>query len=99
MKFWERGKGKKTIFYEIYTMPTPSFKTLQASSYLSGSNAEYIEELYEQFLKNPASVGDEWRDYFQSLPRVYGGDGEVSHADIRQYFAELVVSQPGAKIS
>jgi 2-oxoglutarate dehydrogenase E1 component len=63
-------------------------KALQASSYLSGSNAAYIEELYERYLKNPSSVDKKWQDYFQSLAKT-GSAPEPSHAEIREYFENL----------
>lgn len=69
---------------------TKSMQALKANSYLSGGNAGYLEELYEQFLKDPSSVSNEWQDYFRSLPKVNGLSGfDVSHADIRQQFAQL----------
>jgi 2-oxoglutarate dehydrogenase E1 component len=34
---------------------------------LSGSNAAYVEGLYEQYLGNPASIDDNWRAYFDAL--------------------------------
>lgn len=72
-----------------------NFQDWQASSYLSGGNASYIEELYETYLVKPDAVAPEWRQYFQSLPKVNGGPGDVSHAEIRDYFAHLV-KQPRA---
>ena len=36
-------------------------------SYLFGSNAHYIEELYEQFLENPDSVDEKWKLYLIDL--------------------------------
>ncbi len=44
-----------------------SIAARQATSYLSGSNAEYLEALYEQFLENPKAVPLQWKHYFQSL--------------------------------
>ena len=41
-------------------------------SYLFGSNAPYIEELYEQYLTDPHSVGDYWEQYFDELSRQAG---------------------------
>ena len=38
------------------------------SAYLSGSNAAYVEELYELYLHDPNAVPEEWRTYFQKLP-------------------------------
>ncbi|AKQ33354.1 2-oxoglutarate dehydrogenase E1 component [Candidatus Coxiella mudrowiae] len=39
----------------------------QKSSYLADNNTGYIETLYENFLRDPNSVNEEWRHYFQSL--------------------------------
>ena len=36
-------------------------------SYLFGSNAPYIEELYEAYLSDPDSVSPEWQGYFREL--------------------------------
>lgn len=41
-------------------------------SYLFGSNAPYIEELYEQYLTDPHSVGDYWEQYFDELSKQAG---------------------------
>lgn len=71
-------------------MSNDSIQSLIASSCLSDGNAGYLEDIYEAFLKNPASVDTQWRDYFQNLPRVNGIAGfDVSHADIREQFAQL----------
>lgn len=67
-------------------MKESTMKTMQASSYLSGGSAAYVEALYEQYLKNSQSVNSDWRNYFASLPNA---EGDVSHADIRAYFEEL----------
>ena len=37
------------------------------SSFLYGSNAPYIEEMYARFEQNPASVDGEWQEFFKSL--------------------------------
>ncbi len=34
---------------------------------LSGSNAEYLEDLYAQYSQDPNAVSDDWRGYFESL--------------------------------
>ena len=39
-------------------------KQMLGNSYLFGANAPFIEDLYESYLENPASVTDVWRDYF-----------------------------------
>jgi 2-oxoglutarate dehydrogenase E1 component len=37
------------------------------SSFLHGPNAAYIEDLQDQYERNPASVSDDWRAFFESL--------------------------------
>jgi len=59
------------------------------SSHLGGGNMAYIDELYESYLAEPTSVGDEWREFFARLPKIDGVDLETRHSDIRQQFADL----------
>lgn len=66
-----------------------SMQTAQKDSYLSGSNAAYIEALYEQYLQNAQSVSPEWNHYFQALVHANGGSSEIAHAPIRDYFQQL----------
>ena len=40
---------------------------LDATSFLSGTNAAFIEGLYAQYLANPDSLEAGWRDYFAGL--------------------------------
>lgn len=63
-----------------------SLKEQYASTPLFGGNASAIEALYEQFLQDPESVPDTWRDYFGTLG---SSDGEVAHSTIRR---ELLAS-------
>jgi 2-oxoglutarate dehydrogenase E1 component len=59
------------------------------SSYLFGSNAPFIEELYEQYLVNPAAVPEEWRDYFDRLQQLPGnGMKDVAHAPVVESFVQ-----------
>ena len=61
-----------------------------SSSHFSGANAVYVEGLYETYLHSPNSVPDEWRKFFDSLPRVNGSvKPDVSHDTVVQYF-ELI---------
>ncbi|HEY0179487.1 MAG TPA: 2-oxoglutarate dehydrogenase E1 component, partial [Dokdonella sp.] len=50
-----------------------------ASSPISGGNAAFIEDLYERYLRDPASVAPEWRGYFDTLKGREAGD--VPHTD------------------
>ncbi len=60
---------------------------------LSDGNAAYIEDLYDQFLKDPRSVDSAWREYFEQL--ADGARGEVAHGPIRERLSERV-RQPAA---
>ncbi|PSJ81112.1 2-oxoglutarate dehydrogenase E1 component [Neisseria iguanae] len=69
-------------------------------SYLFGSNAPYIEELYEAFLVNPNSVEDKWKQYFTDLTKLPGAaDVDVPHAPIRESFANLAKTKATAAIA
>ncbi len=37
------------------------------SSFLQGTNAPYIDDIYARYEKDPASVDPEWREFFKSL--------------------------------
>ena len=45
----------------------PSSGADEASTFLSGGNAQYLEAQYARYAEDPNSVGPEWRDYFASL--------------------------------
>jgi 2-oxoglutarate dehydrogenase E1 component len=64
-------------------------KEMLGNSYLFGSNASFIEALYESYLKDPASVEPRWRDYFDELQRIDQGAADVSHFDVQERFADL----------
>jgi len=53
-----------------------------AASALSGGNAGFIEDLYEQFLKDPAAVDPAWATYFSGLNG--GATDEIAHGDVRE---------------
>ncbi|MFL0809716.1 MAG: 2-oxoglutarate dehydrogenase E1 component [Agarilytica sp.] len=71
-------------------MQENSMEFLWSTSHISGGNAAYVEEVYEAYLKDPNSVTQEWRDYFEKLPRVNGAVGnDVPHSEIIEYFELL----------
>src|SRR5580700_6101474 len=37
------------------------------SSFLQGTNATYIDEIYARYEKDPASLDPEWQEFFKSL--------------------------------
>ncbi|WP_139826326.1 2-oxoglutarate dehydrogenase E1 component [Derxia lacustris] len=67
-------------------------KQYQLNSYLFGGNAPYVEELYEAYLDNPASVPENWREYFDRVQLVAAADGsdarDVAHAPVVESFAQ-----------
>jgi len=73
------------------------------NSYLFGGNAPYVEELYESYLHDPASVADHWRDYFDNVKQVPAVDGssrnDVAHGPIVASFAERAKQGPIRTIS
>src|SRR5262245_1093923 len=52
---------------------------------LYGGNADFLEELYEQYLRDPASLDAHWRAYFERLapPKA----GERAHGPIQAEIA------------
>ena len=54
-----------------------------ATTALSGGNADFIEDLYEQFLKDPGAVDPAWAAYFGQLK----GAADVAHGPIRERLA------------
>ena len=68
------------------------YQAYQANTYLFGGNAPYVEEMYENYLENPGSVPDTWRDYFDALQHVPAVDGsnakDVPHQPVINAFAD-----------
>ncbi|MGL4767850.1 MAG: 2-oxoglutarate dehydrogenase E1 component [Formosimonas sp.] len=67
-------------------------KAFLENSYLFGGNAPYVEELYENYLNNPADVSEQWRAYFDSMQNVPASNGavdvrDVAHAPVVESFA------------
>ncbi len=85
-------------------MTSPIVKFRQ-SSHISGGNAAFVEDLYEQYLIAPTSVGSAWQAYFDQLRGRERGD--VPHSAVIRHFAQAAnrpralagatqVSDPGA---
>ena len=63
---------------------------LRQSSAFFGSNAPFIEDLFESYLKDPGSVPDEWREHFDTLPPVDGSPAnDQSHRQVQDDFLKL----------
>jgi len=68
-------------------------KEFEGTSYLYGSNAPFIEELYEMYLDNAESVPAEWRRYFDQMQQP--GERDIAHQPIREAFIKLAYRRPG----
>lgn len=67
---------------------------LWQTSHLQGGNLSYVEELFETYLTDPNAIPEEWRNYFDKLPRVDGSSGrDVSHTAIREQFEHISRNQ------
>ena len=66
-------------------------KFFQDTSALYGSNAPYIEDLYEQFLEDPDSVEASWREKFSQLPQKHN-KRDIAHSPVIERFALLASS-------
>jgi 2-oxoglutarate dehydrogenase E1 component len=70
-------------------MNAPAKNTMQAmqdTSLLNGGNNVFVEGLYEDYLRSPASVTAEWRSYFDSI-QIAQSQQDVAHTPIQMGFA------------
>jgi 2-oxoglutarate dehydrogenase E1 component len=71
-------------------MQESNMELLWKSSHIYGGNATYVEDLYEAYLMDPNAVPEEWRGYFDTLPRVNGNNlQDVPHSTVRERFAQI----------
>ncbi|WP_108673945.1 2-oxoglutarate dehydrogenase E1 component [Candidatus Kinetoplastibacterium sorsogonicusi] len=71
-----------------------SNKDLLSNSYLFGTNASYIEELYENYIKNPSSVKGEWRNFFDKIQNSSNNEEltnnkDIIHSSIIDHFIQI----------
>ena len=67
---------------------------LWSTSHLSGGNASYVEDLYDIYLHDPNAVPEQWREYFDKLPRIEGVvTQDTPHSVIREQFLQLAKSR------
>lgn len=77
-------------------MRNSAIKPWLDSSWLAGANQSYIEQLYEDFLLEPDSIDQQWRDVFAQLPAV-GLEPEQLPSVMEAYCRKLALepSKPG----
>ena len=75
-----------------------TMEQLWSTSQLAGGNVAYIEELFETYLRDPNEVPEEWRQYFNQLPRVEEDvTTDIPHKPIREQFLLISKNQNRAK--
>ncbi|WP_372657454.1 2-oxoglutarate dehydrogenase E1 component [Hydrogenophaga sp.] len=86
------------------------YVAFKGNSYLFGGNAPYVEEMYENYLQNPGSVPENWREYFDALQNVPALDGtdsrDVPHQPVinafaeraKQGFTKVVIANPDSEM-
>src|SRR5688572_2872338 len=81
-------------------MPTKdqTMQELSQESFLSGGSDAYLDQLYENYLRDPANVSAEWQNYFKDLNNNSTPASDVSHEDIRDYFLHIS-KKPIARVS
>jgi 2-oxoglutarate dehydrogenase E1 component len=70
---------------------------LRSTSAYSGGNATFVETLYENYLKDPLSIPEDWRREFDGLPQQAQID--TAHEPIRARFLHLVNEKRSATIT
>ncbi|ASP40016.1 2-oxoglutarate dehydrogenase E1 component [Bacterioplanes sanyensis] len=79
-------------------MHEQTMEQLWSTSQLAGGNVAYVEELFETYLKDPNEVPEEWRNYFDQLPRVDESSSvDIPHKPIREQFLLLSKNQHRAR--
>jgi 2-oxoglutarate dehydrogenase E1 component len=74
-------------------MMSKLLKLFQDSSSLYGSNASFVENLYERFLEDPDSIEPSWQKTFNEIHE--GADFETPHSPVVERFAQLGLKSQG----
>ncbi|WP_336368208.1 2-oxoglutarate dehydrogenase E1 component [Marinobacter sp. C2H3] len=75
-------------------MHESTMEQLWQTSHLQGGNLAYVEQLFETYLTDPNAVPEEWRSYFDKLPRVDGYQGQDTVlSTIREQFEHISRNQ------
>ena len=69
----------------------------RSTSALNGANANFVEDMYEQFLNDPESVSEQWRDQFNSI-RDGSETIDIPHSSIKKHFADLAKAPTGVRV-
>jgi 2-oxoglutarate dehydrogenase E1 component len=67
------------------------------TSALNGTNANFVEDMYEQYLNDPDSVDEQWRNQFHSI-RNDAETIDIPHSSIKKHFADLAKAPTGVRV-
>ena len=77
-----------------------SMEQLWSTAHLSGGSATYVEELYDTYLHDPSAIPEDWRDYFDQLPRINESNAhDTPHSVIREQFRLLAKTRTHGAVS
>ncbi len=66
---------------------------MQRPTCLYSGNASFLEALYESYLGDPASVSEEWREYFETLREEISEErADARHSEVRARMLEIAES-------
>jgi 2-oxoglutarate dehydrogenase E1 component len=65
-----------------------SLEEMMLTSGLSGSNAAYIESLYDSYLIDPSAVDARWQKYFAALP-IVSSAVDIPRCEVEEQFRAL----------
>lgn len=71
----------------------------QQDSYLAGANAAYLDDMYEQYLADPASIPESLQRYFQQLKSQSVASEEMNHATIRHQLRQQMTQSTAQRFA
>jgi 2-oxoglutarate dehydrogenase E1 component len=69
----------------------------KSTSALNGANANFIEDMYEQYLNDPESIDEQWRHKFSGI-RNDSDTLDIPHSSIKKHFADLAKAPTGVRV-
>ena len=77
-----------------------SMEQLWSTAHLAGGSAAYVEELYDTYLHDPSAIPEDWREYFDQLPRINETNAhDTPHSVIREQFRLLAKTRTHGSVS
>jgi len=69
----------------------------KSTSAFNGANANFVEDLYEQYLNDPDSVDEQWREQFSAI-RANADTIDIPHSSIKKHFSDLAKAPTGVRV-